>query len=209
MPEAQKGCEVNISLFIHKQTHVNPCFHGAAPASGSLKPLPRNKWQQLCDGDKFSLLPDTCVFTVVHRADSAKKDADSDTDVDEDMQAAAEAAKASSTVSDKAASTAQQSSPTVTQGSPTAASSTRSVVMIGCFTCCLGCALFSGPDRPFDCFVVSFWESHRFDVVASCSDERHLINSKAPESEPFNATAGMSRSVCVCLFVHIKAIFIV
>ncbi|XP_069464459.1 aprataxin and PNK-like factor isoform X2 [Ambystoma mexicanum] len=46
-----------------KSVHVNPCFYQASD-KGQLLPLERNKWQWLCEGDRFSLLPDTFIFKV-------------------------------------------------------------------------------------------------------------------------------------------------
>lgn len=82
--------------------HANPCFYAAAGGgTNSLEALPRNKWQELQDGDKFSLLPGACVFTVVFCASKAVghgEASDSGTDVDESMQQAAVDTKAAASV---------------------------------------------------------------------------------------------------------------
>lgn len=46
------------------QTHVNPCFVRSS-LTDDPRPLPKDSWFPLQDGDLFSLLPGQLIFRVV------------------------------------------------------------------------------------------------------------------------------------------------
>ena len=68
------GISITNNKIIPVQKHKNPCFYKAAGQS-KFATLTKDKWQDLGNGDSFSLLPDDLVFRVVCESSQSEKGA--------------------------------------------------------------------------------------------------------------------------------------